>query len=143
MCVGLVRGWLVTVSYIDKKAILFHMPPQTLRSPLLSKTPTALKRTFQTWRAESGFVKKLIRYGALLPSPCLKPHANSYLKPCSPLFVSEQVQFFRPPSIAAEYGSTDGDTGLVQAVVFEVRPCDLSVGLDGSRNLDGRSSYVS
>eukprot|EP00976_Prorocentrum_cordatum_P051469 1039504-Prorocentrum_minimum.AAC.3 len=30
-----------------------------------------------------------------------------------------KVQFFRPPSIAAEYGATDGDTGLVQAVVFE------------------------
>ena len=39
---------------------------------------------------------------------------------------NEQVQFFRPPSIAAEYGATDGDTGLVQAVVFEVRFCDLT-----------------
>mmetsp|Transcript_1135 Transcript_1135/g.2014 ORF Transcript_1135/g.2014 Transcript_1135/m.2014 type:complete len:521 (-) Transcript_1135:1470-3032(-) len=35
-----------------------------------------------------------------------------------------KVQFFRPPSIAAEYGSTDGDTGLVQAVVFEVHDRD-------------------
>jgi hypothetical protein len=39
-----------------------------------------------------------------------------------------KVQFFRPEAVAAEYTSTDGDTGLVQAVVFEVRcpPLDAS-----------------
>jgi hypothetical protein len=31
-----------------------------------------------------------------------------------------KVQFFRPEAVAAEYSSTDGDTGLVQAVVFDV-----------------------
>jgi len=33
-----------------------------------------------------------------------------------------KVQFFRPEAVAAEYSSTDGDTGLVQAVVFDVSP---------------------
>ena len=33
-----------------------------------------------------------------------------------------KVQFFRPEAVAAEYSSTDGDTGLVQAVVFDVNP---------------------
>lgn len=35
-----------------------------------------------------------------------------------------KVQFYRPEAVAAEYASTDGDTGLVQAVVFEVHDRD-------------------